>query len=56
MTNKDVFWAITIGVIIGTCIVIITSPITKNQKVQECFDKPSDTGVELCLKWVKITE
>lgn len=52
MTKKEIAVALMVGAFIGLFIAIITTPLTKNQRIQACFDKPSDNGVRYCLEYV----
>jgi len=55
MNNKH---KLIIGAGIGIVILIImtlTLHKTRNERIEECFDKPTNTGVEMCLRWVAET-
>jgi len=44
-----------IGIIVFVLIIIVSAiHQTKNEKIEVCFDKPTDVGVTMCLEWLKL--
>jgi len=42
-----------IGIIVFVLIIIVSAiHQTKNEKIEVCFDKPTDVGVKACLMFV----
>jgi len=39
-----------------TIVGIMNLQETRDEKIESCFDKPSDKGVEFCLQWLASKE
>lgn len=44
--------AISVAILVLIVIIASNSIETRDEKIENCLNKPSDKGVELCLQWL----